>query len=138
MTAGALPPTAATVDRELARLDAEVDWLLALSPIQNDVLWKDFQASGFQRIGPLRYAPVHLDLHATREELLDLPVEDIESPVLSALLSEKQRELDRQIEQYNRLVKSAELQFEAGRRSLPQLQLVLLVACWMLEFEYVF
>lgn len=98
MTAQALPPTAAAVDRELARLDAEVDWLLALSPIQNDVLWKDFQASGFQRIGQLRYAPVHLDLHATREELLELPVEDIESPVLSALLSEKQRELDRQIE----------------------------------------
>lgn len=93
-----LPPVAASVDRELTRLDAEVDWLLALSPIQNDVLWKDFQASGFRRLGPLRYAPVHLDLHATREELLDLPVEDIESPVLSALLSEKQRELDRQIE----------------------------------------
>lgn len=98
MTARELPPIAANVDRELARLDAEIDWLLALSPIQNEVRWKDFQASGFRRIGPLRYAPVHLDLHATREELLDLPVEDIESPVLSALLSEKQRELDRQIE----------------------------------------
>ena len=30
-------------------------------------------------------------------------------------------QLDRQIEQYDRLVKAAELQFEAGRRSLPQL-----------------
>jgi outer membrane protein TolC len=30
-------------------------------------------------------------------------------------------QLDRQVEQYNALVKAAELQFEAGRRSLPQL-----------------
>src|SRR5690606_1292496 len=34
-----LPPVAARVDSELARLDEEVDWLLALSPIHNNALW---------------------------------------------------------------------------------------------------
>lgn len=93
-----LPPVAARVDLELARMDAEINWLLALSPIHNDTLWDGFKESGYQRIGALRYAPLHLDLHASREALLALPVEKIESPLLSALLSEKQRELDRQIE----------------------------------------
>ena len=93
-----LPPVAAKVDAALARLDGEVDWLLALSPTHNDVLWQDFEASGRTRIPPLQYSDLKIDLHATRERLLALPVEEIESPLLSGLLSEKQRELDRQIE----------------------------------------
>jgi uncharacterized protein (TIGR02421 family) len=93
-----LPPITARVDAELARMDAEIDWLLALSPIQNEALWRSFEASGRTALPPLRYIDLDLDLHAARERLLALPVEDIESPLLSALLSEKQRELDRQIE----------------------------------------
>ncbi|MGI8559919.1 MAG: flavohemoglobin expression-modulating QEGLA motif protein [Luteimonas sp.] len=93
-----LPPIATKVDAELARMDAEIDWLLALSPIQNEALWRSFEASGHTALPPLRYIDLDLDLHAARERLLALPVEDIESPLLSGLLSEKQRELDRQIE----------------------------------------
>lgn len=93
-----LPPVAAHVDAELARLDAEIDWLLALSPVGNDVLWASFQASGRTAIPPLQYLDLDIDLHAAREELLALPVEDVESPLLSGLLAEKQRELDRMIE----------------------------------------
>ncbi|WP_052100882.1 tyrosine/phenylalanine carboxypeptidase domain-containing protein [Novilysobacter arseniciresistens] len=97
-SARALPPVAARVDAELARMDGEVDWLLALSPIHNDALWVGFEESGRTRIPPLRYIDLDTDLHAVRERLLALPVEDIESPLLSGLLAEKQRELDRQIE----------------------------------------
>lgn len=93
-----LPPIAARVDAELARLDAEIDWLLALSPIGNVALWESFEASGRTAIPPLNYIDLDLDLHETRQRLLALPVEEIESPLLSALLSEKQRELDRMIE----------------------------------------
>lgn len=97
-TARPLPTVAAKVDAELARMDAEIDWLLALSPIRNEALWRAFEASGHRTIPPLSYIDLDLDLHAARERLLALPVEDIESPLLSGLLSEKQRELDRQIE----------------------------------------
>lgn len=93
-----LPPIAAKVDAELARMDAEVDWLLALSPLDNDGLWDSFEASGRTEIPELQYIDLAIDLHAARERLLALPVEDIESPLLSGLLAEKQRELDRQIE----------------------------------------
>jgi uncharacterized protein (TIGR02421 family) len=93
-----LPPVAAKVDVELARLDEQIDWLLALSPIHNDALWDAFNASGRRSLPPLRYVDLDIDLHATRERLLALPVEDIESSLLAALLGEKQREIDRQIE----------------------------------------
>ncbi len=94
----ALPPVAARVDRALVELDARVDWLTALSPIHNDALWEAFEASGRRHVPPLEYHPLDTDLHAAREALLALPVEDIESPLLQGLLAEKQRELDRQIE----------------------------------------
>lgn len=94
-----LPPVAARVDAELARMDGEIDWLLALSPVHNDALWRDFEASGRREIGELEYHALPADLPALRERLLALPVEAIEqeSALLAALLSEKQRELERQL-----------------------------------------
>lgn len=94
----ALPPVAAAVDAALLRLDAEIDWLLALNPVDGDRLWAGFEASGRRRMPPLRYLDRPLDLAAARERLLALPVDRIESPLLSGLLGEKQRELERQIE----------------------------------------
>ena len=93
-----LPPIAAQVDQALTRMDAEIDWLLALSPIGNHKLWEDFEASGRQQIGPFQYIDLDIDLHAARQRLLALPVDRIESPLLSSLLGEKLRELERQIE----------------------------------------
>src|SRR5690606_33615143 len=93
-----LPPVAAGVDEALLRLDAEIDWLLALNPIEFDRLWAGFEASGRCRLPPLRYLDRDVDLHDARERLLALPVDRIESPLLSGLLAEKQRELERQVE----------------------------------------
>ena len=93
-----LPPVAAQVDAGLARLDAELDWLLALTPLGTDALWQDFDASGRTQVAPLRYAEPALDLEALRARLRALPVERVESPLLAGLLGEKQRELDRMIE----------------------------------------
>jgi len=94
----ALPPVAAEVDAALVRLDAELDWLLALSPLDNAGLWASFEASGRKRLPALRYVDPALDLAVARERLAALPIEAIESPLLSGLLAEKQRELERQVE----------------------------------------
>lgn len=95
-----LPPTAARVDAELARLDAQIDWLLALTPIAGDALWAGFEASGRTRVAPLRYVDLSLDLREVRARLDALPLDDVEreSPLLSGLLAEKQRELERMLE----------------------------------------
>jgi len=93
-----LPPVASLVDAALAQMDGQLDWLLALSPIGNHALWDGFEASGRTCVPPLQYIDLEIDLHAARERLLALPVDQVESPLLSSLLSEKQRELQRQIE----------------------------------------
>ncbi|QCO67796.1 DUF1704 domain-containing protein [Luteimonas yindakuii] len=93
-----LPPIAAEVDAALARMDAELDWLMALSPIGNVELWQAFDASGRTAMPELRYIDLDIDLQATRQRLLALRVDEVESPLLSGLLAEKQRELDRQLE----------------------------------------
>jgi uncharacterized protein (TIGR02421 family) len=94
----ALPPVAAQVDAELARLDARLDWLLALSPVGSDALWTAFDASGRTEVPPLRYIDLETDLDEAREQLHALPVSAIESPLLSELLIEKQRELGRMVD----------------------------------------
>lgn len=93
-----LPPIAARVDAELARIDAEVDWLLALSPIENDLMWEHFEASGRTEVPGLRYVDTGIGLDAASARLEALPVREIESPLLSGLLAEKQREIARQVE----------------------------------------
>jgi len=93
-----LPPVARQVDAGLARLDDAIDWLRSLSPVQNEARWEAFRDSGFRSLPPMTYSERELDLHGLREELLALPVEDIEEPLIESLLGEKQRELDRQLE----------------------------------------
>ena len=93
-----LPPVAAEVDAALAAIDAELDWLIALTPLGTDALWEDFDASGRTRVAPLRYAEPVLDMDAMEQRLGELPVERIESPLLKGVLAEKQRELERMIE----------------------------------------
>ncbi|MCK9489509.1 MAG: DUF1704 domain-containing protein [Xanthomonadales bacterium] len=93
-----LPPVAAEVDAALVEIDARLDWLLALTPLATDALWQDFQASGWTRVAALRYSEPALDLTAMRRQLRALPIEDIESPLLASVLSEKERELELMIE----------------------------------------
>lgn len=93
-----LPRVAVEVDLALASIDDRVDWLTALSPLDNDQMWEDFQSSGYRKEPRLRYRPRAGDLHDLRRDLFNLPVEDIKHPKIQALFWEKQRELDKQIE----------------------------------------
>ena len=93
-----LPPVADAVDAALAAFDAELDWLLALTPLGTDRLWAAFEASGFREVPPLSYGGPAIDLAAMRMRLQALPVARIESPLLKAVLAGKQLEVERMIE----------------------------------------
>lgn len=93
-----LPPVADSVDRALARMDGEVDWLLALSPIDNEAMWNAFAESGYRALPEMKYIDLEVDLDGVHGRLQALPVEDIESPLLQELLAEKRRELERQVD----------------------------------------
>lgn len=86
-------PVAERVDAELFALDWEIDWLIRVSPLDNEARWQDFSASGFSECPPLTYPPLGLDTGALRARLDAVPVDDVEQPTLAVLLAEKRDEL---------------------------------------------
>ncbi|WP_164549768.1 tyrosine/phenylalanine carboxypeptidase domain-containing protein [Altericroceibacterium xinjiangense] len=98
-SASRLCAAAIEVDRNLARMDRKVDWLTRLTPTNVDEIWAGFQASGFREMPDSQFGEGLInDAPGLREELFALPVREIENPLIQALLLEKQREIDRQIE----------------------------------------
>ncbi|MFW5633577.1 MAG: tyrosine/phenylalanine carboxypeptidase domain-containing protein [Erythrobacter sp.] len=95
----ALCAAAIEVDRALAEMDRKVDWLARLTPVNMDEIWEGFRSSGFRSMPDSRFGDgLSRDAPVLRDELFDLPVRAIANPLIEALLLEKQRELDRQIE----------------------------------------
>ena len=87
------------VDHALAEMDTKVDWLARLTPVNVDEIWEGFRSSGFRSMPDSRFGEgLDRDAPMLRDELFDLPLGAIENPLMEALLLEKQRELDRQIE----------------------------------------
>jgi uncharacterized protein (TIGR02421 family) len=93
-----LPPVAALVDAEMAGVSRDLDWLRAVTPYGTQDLWEEFRSGGFKSTPQFQYRDPGIDIAATRNRLLALPVHEIEDPLFKALLAEKQRELDRQLE----------------------------------------
>jgi len=94
-----LSPIAAQVDEELAKMDREIDWLTRLTPVNINAIKSAFIASGYRDMPDSEYGEgLTNDAPVLRRELFALPIKEIENPLIEALLIEKQRELDRQIE----------------------------------------
>jgi len=81
------------VDSELYVLEAEINWLKAVSPTKNDERWHLFKESGFSQVQPLTYPEITIDIPRLRRRLDALPFDDIENSLVSALLHEKKEEL---------------------------------------------
>lgn len=90
---------AISVDRALEEMDRRINWLERLTPVNIDEIWEGFQASSYSFMPDSQYGEgLDQDAPVLRSELFQLPVQEIENPIIEALLLEKQRELDRQIE----------------------------------------
>ena len=86
------------------RLDARIDevavsfdFLLAVTPINADIAWHEFRASGFQRAPRLLYRPLALEIDAEKCRLHAMSFANLEDPLLTVLYREKQQELDMQL-----------------------------------------
>lgn len=93
-----LPPVAALVDAEMVEIGRSFDWLRAVSPCGTQTLWERFRDSDYTETPRFTYGEPEVDIDELRGTLLSLPVREIETSVFKALLAEKQRELDRQLE----------------------------------------
>ncbi|WP_373491164.1 tyrosine/phenylalanine carboxypeptidase domain-containing protein [Parasphingorhabdus sp.] len=94
-----LSPVEAQVDEELAKMDSQIDWLTRLTPVNINAIKSAFVASGYRDMPDSEYGEgLSNDAPVMRRQLFALPIDQIENPLIEALLIEKQRELDRQIE----------------------------------------
>lgn len=90
---------AIAVDRALARMDEQVNWLERLTPVNIAEIWDGFRESNYRYMPDSRFSEgLENDAPGLRRELFALPVREVENHLLQALLLEKQREIDQQIE----------------------------------------
>jgi uncharacterized protein (TIGR02421 family) len=88
---------ARTVDRKLAAIASSFDFLMSVSPINTGHEWREFRAGQFQREPGFHYRPLSVDPPERKRALWRVEVRSVEDPVLDALFSEKQQEIDLQL-----------------------------------------
>ena len=84
-------------DRSIDDVAASFDFLLAVTPINADAAWREFEASRFERSPQLLYRPLTLQADVQKRKLFSIDFDNFEDPVLFELYSEKQQELDLQL-----------------------------------------
>jgi len=82
------------IDRRLAAIDGQLDFLLAVSPVNADEAWEEFRASSYARAPDFHYRPLPVDPDLVRRDLYALAIEDVDDPVVAGLLRDKRHELD--------------------------------------------
>ena len=82
------------VDRQLAAVSNQFDYLLQLTPVNASVAWKQFQRKNFERPPEFHYPPLGIDPTVLKQRLYRIPIERIEDPVLQRLFREKQEEVE--------------------------------------------
>lgn len=88
----------AALDLALADLAGRVELLLDVSPVNTEEAWERSRAYGHRRTPELRYRPVATPVDTIRRDLAALHLDDVENPTIGALLEDKRRELDAQLD----------------------------------------
>ena len=84
-------------DARLAEVAASFDFLLQVTPINEEQVWRGFKRSRFQERPPFRYRSLPIDPARTKRELYAMPIDRIDDPTLAQLFSERRKELDRRL-----------------------------------------
>ena len=82
------------VDRKLAGVSRQFDYLLQLSPMNSQAIWRRFRKSQFERLPEFHYRPLPVDPAILKRELYAIPIERVEDPALQSLFHDKQAELE--------------------------------------------
>ncbi|PTE08675.1 flavohemoglobin expression-modulating QEGLA motif protein [Mesorhizobium helmanticense] len=84
-------------DRAIDEVASTFDFLLAVTPINAEPAWLEFQAGAFERVPTLLYRPLEFEVAAQKRKLYSVSLDHLEDPLLTRLLSEKRQELDLQL-----------------------------------------
>ena len=82
------------IDRQLAEVSNEFDYLLQLTPVNAKRAWKRFKENRFQRTPVFHYRPLPIDPDLLKRDLYRIRMERIEDPALQRLFHEKRSELE--------------------------------------------
>jgi uncharacterized protein (TIGR02421 family) len=85
------------VDRELAEISEDFDFLLSVSPINADQAWSTFKRNHFEKVPRFVYHPLPVDPAILKRRLYSIPIEKIEDPALEALFRAQRMELERKL-----------------------------------------
>lgn len=96
----ALGPRAVTkrvydVDRRIANINDQFDYLFLVTPINVNSEWLKFSKVAYARIPEFNYRQLTFDVISLKRLLFAIPVERIEDPALADIFREKLDELDR-------------------------------------------
>jgi len=85
------------IDARLDAISSSFDLLTCINPTNTQAMWRDFERSNYDRLPPMRYRPIPIDIALSKRALFEIPIERVEDPTLAEVFSEKQNELDRQL-----------------------------------------
>ena len=84
-------------DRRLAEIAGQIDYLLAITPLNTDAAWSEFEEAGFTADPTFHYRPLTVDPDLLKRALYAVPLEDVEDPTLAAIFRAQRQYLDRQV-----------------------------------------
>ena len=82
------------VDRELAEITEDFDFLLGVTPVNADQSWSTFKRKRFEIQPRFIYRPLPVDPALVKRQLYRIPIEKIEDPALEALFRAQRMELE--------------------------------------------
>jgi uncharacterized protein (TIGR02421 family) len=85
------------VDRQLATINKGFDFLLQVTPINNDAAWTAFKRNNYKVTPQFTYRPLSIDPALAKRRLFQIPIEKIEDPTLAQLFRDQQLDLDRKL-----------------------------------------
>lgn len=89
--------TVLDIDRQMSLIADSFDFLLNVTPINNDIAWRQFRREHFEKEPQFVYRPLPADPIVLKRKVAAIPTERIEDPALEDLYRDKQVELDRKL-----------------------------------------
>jgi uncharacterized protein (TIGR02421 family) len=83
------------VDRKLAEISNQFDFLMMVTPVNIEQSWNKFRESKFAREPVFNYRPINFDPSVLKRQLYKIPFDRIEDPTISAVFHEKLVELEK-------------------------------------------
>lgn len=86
-----------SADLRIAEVSERMNFLMRVTPVNEDAEWKKFRESGFKKVPSFNYRLIPLDPELEKRKLYDIELERIEDPTLAHLLRNKRKELEMQL-----------------------------------------